>query len=516
MPSGIVAPVRPIRYDVLAMPPRPLTVAERTDFRETSRHADVLRFIDELKGIRPRFTVDSMGKSGKGQEMPVLVFGQRSDPKPVVLVLANIHAGEVEGKEACLMLARDLPDAIFQKLTILMVPDYNPDGNDLIDPANRRLDLARLEGQIGPEGGVGTRYTGEGINLNRDYMKLEAVESRNLSRLFGIWQPTLTIDCHTTDGSIHNFALTYDTGHIPGGTSAYVQSALLPDVGRRLEKRTGIRTSFYGNFVDEGDPTKGWATYSHLPRYGSHYRGLAGRMDVLLETYSYIPFRERVVATYEILKDLFDHTIEHGAEMMRIVSAAQAARPDPVGIAYGPPGPAGECDILAWDLESQRARRIPGREPRTWRVPHFRAFAPSKSVPRPAGYLLPRGHWGVAERLRDHNLVVERTAFPASLEVDAYRVTGIESTESPDVGTAKHVECVVAGRREASLARVEPGDFVIRTDQPLGTLAVYLLEPESDDGLTRWNFFDVALRAGELHPVSRITSTANLPPLRPY
>jgi hypothetical protein len=112
--------------------------------------------------------------------------------------------------------------------------------------------------------------------------------------------------------------------------------------------------------------------------------------------------------------------------------------------------------------------------------------------------------------------VVERAAFPATLEVEAYRITGLEATDSPDVGAAKHVECVVSGRREATSSRVEPGDFIVRTDQPLGTLAVYLLEPESDDGLTRWNFFESALRPGELHPVSRIASPASLPPLRPY
>jgi hypothetical protein len=495
---------------------KPLTVAERTHYRETSRHADVLRFIDELKGTRPRFTVESMGISGKGQEMPVLVFGQRSDARPVVLVVANIHAGEVEGKEACLMLARDLPDAVFDKLTVLLVPNYNPDGNDLVDPANRKLDLEKLEGQIGPEGGVGTRYTADGINLNRDYMKMEAVESRNLSKLYGKWQPTLTVDCHTTDGSIHGFALTYDTGHIPNAPCAYVESTMLPEVTRRLDKRTGIRTFFYGNFVDEKDLSKGWATYSHLPRYGSHYRGLTGRMDILLETYSYIPFRDRVVTTVEILKEILDYAVENGTDMMRRVAEAQAARPDPVGIAYGPPRRTGECDILAWDTESQMARRIPGAEARTYRIPHLRTFEPSKTVPRPAGYLIPRTHWGVAERLRDHNLVVERTALPASLEVEAYRITHIEITDSPDVGTAKHVECSIAARMETVQARIEPGDFVVRTDQPLGTLAVYLLEPESDDGLTRWNFFDAAIREWDLHPVSRIVSAANLPPLRPY
>jgi len=198
---------------------KPQTVAERTDYRETSRHADVLRYIDELKAVRPVFRVESMGRSGRGQEMPVLVFGERPGT-PVVLVLANIHAGEVEGKEALLMLARDLPERYFEKLTLLFVPNYNPDGNDAIDVGNRRLDLAKLEGQIGPEGGVGTRTTGEGINLNRDYMKLEAVESRNLSALQARWKPHLTVDSHTTDGSIHGYALTYDTSHIPCGPSA--------------------------------------------------------------------------------------------------------------------------------------------------------------------------------------------------------------------------------------------------------------------------------------------------------
>jgi hypothetical protein len=495
---------------------RPLTVAEKTGFRETSRHADVLRFIDELKGTRPRFTLESMGKSAHGQEMPVLAFGPRSTARPVVLVLANIHAGEVEGKEASLMLARDLPDSVFEKMTVVLVPNYNPDGNDLIDVRNRALDLSRLEGQIGPDGGVGTRYTADGINLNRDYMKLDTVESRNLSKLYSTWQPTLTVDCHTTDGSIHGYALTYDTGHIPNGPCAWIESTLLPEVGGRLKARTGIPTFFYGNFVDEKDPSKGWATYSHLPRYGSHYRGLTGRMDVLLETYSYIPFKERVVTIYEFLKEILGYVGEHGEEMVRRVAEGQAARPDPVGIAYGPPQPSGECDILAWDLESQLARQIPGREPRTYRMPHLRRFVPSLSVSRPAGYHLPRTCWGAAERLRDHNLVVERTPFPAQVEVEQFRISAQESVESPDVGSMKRTECVLRGVRERGRVTIEPGDFVVRTDQPLGTLGVYLLEPDSDDGLTRWNFFESLLRPGELHPVSRIPPGAPLPPLRPY
>jgi hypothetical protein len=467
----------------------PRTLAERTRYRETSRHADVLRFVEDLRRLRPRMRVESMGRSALGQEMPVLVFGDRAPDRPVVLVIANIHAGEVEGKEAVLMLARDLPERAFERMTLLLVPDYNPDGNDRIDRANRALFLDRLEGQIGPEGGVGTRTTGEGINLNRDYMKLEAVESRNLSRLFGAWRPHLTVDCHTTDGSIHRLALTYDTSHIATGPCEYVRTTLLPEVTRRLQRRTGLETFFYGNFADERAPSKGWATYPALPRYGSHYRGLAGRMDILLEAYSYIPFRERVEVTLGILREIFAFAAGRAEEIVRLCVEADRARPDPVGIAYGEPQAWGDVDIPAWDLESQVARRIPGRKRVVYRVPHLARFLPARSVRRPYAYLL-RNQEAAARKLRDHNIPVERVPGPATFPADAFVVDHVKSVPSPDVGTADRRETALAVRTRPRTLRAGPGDLLVRTDHPLGTLAVYLLEPESDDGLARWGYFD--------------------------
>jgi len=481
---------------------KPLTVAEQSGYRATSTHADVLRFIDELKKVRPVFRVESMGRSAKGQEMPVLVFGERPGT-PVVLVLANIHAGEVEGKEALLMLARDLPETYFEKLTLLFVPNYNPDGNDLIDVKNRALDLAKLEGQIGPEGGVGTRYTGEGINLNRDYMKMEALESRNLSKLQAKWRPQLTIDSHTTDGSIHRYALTFDTSHIPCAPGAYVHTKMLPEVSRRLEARTGLKTFFYGNFVDEADLSKGWATYSHLPRYGSHYRGLTGRMDILLETYSYISFKDRVFTTYEILKDIFDYTIEHAAEIKKLCEDGERARPDPVAIAYGPPETIGDCEIQAWDMESQLARKIPGREPRRYRMPHLAKFVPTKTVPRPAGYLIPQTETSIIEKLKDHGIILERLSAPREFEVDVDVVETVTTVDSPDVGSMKREEKVVTISRRLADTDASAGDVLVRTDQVLGTLAVYLLEPESDDGLLRWGYYPL-LRPQATLPVVRV------------
>jgi hypothetical protein len=486
----------------MSAPPR--TVAETSDFKATSRHADVLAFIEALKPLRPRMRVESMGRSALGQDMPVLIFGEPAPSKPVVLVIANIHAGEVEGKEAVLALARDLPDAVLDGLTLLLIPDYNPDGNDLIDPANRALDLAKLDGQIGPEGGVGTRYTGEGINLNRDYMKQEAPESRNLSRLFNAWNPHLTVDCHTTDGSIHGFALTYDTGHVPNPPCAWIEKAFLPEVSRRLEARTKLRTFFYGNFVDEKDPSKGWATYSHLPRYGSHYRGLRGRADILLESYSYIPFRERYVVTLEILKDILDLAIERGDELIRLTAEEERRRPDPVAVAYGPPLQDGVCSIPAWDLESQLARRIPGKAPHLYRVPHFRRFEPSSSVTRPSAYVVPFEQRAAVQALRVHGLRLEENPEPREVDAEVYTVERIGRVASPDCGAKAREETVLTVQSVRARHRIEKGDLLVRTDQPLGTLAVYLLEPGSDDGLARWGVFDAVLREGAPFPVVRL------------
>ena len=138
---------------------------------------------------------------------------------PVVLIINGIHAGEVEGKEASLMLMRDLLDGTHARparrsSTLVVVPLFNPDGNDAIDPANRRLDLPKLEGQIGPTL-VGTRVNGVGINLNRDYMRQAAPEMRAAADRASCrsWEPDLTIDNHATNGSVHRFAMTYDVPH---------------------------------------------------------------------------------------------------------------------------------------------------------------------------------------------------------------------------------------------------------------------------------------------------------------
>jgi hypothetical protein len=300
----------------------PLTIAESSGWTETSRHADVLSFLAAIaERGDPRVHRTTFGESAEGRELPLLVLSRdgvktpaeaRRTDRPVILIICGIHAGEVEGKEAMLMLLRELVverrhEEILEHATVVVVPLFNPDGNDRIDPQNRMLEVAKFQGQSGPVRGVGTRVNAAGINLNRDYLRQDSVEMRLLaSRVVIPWAPDLTIDCHSTNGSVHRFNLTYDTPHtVESGRRepiAYMRERFLPEVTRRVRAASGREIFFYGNFVeDEGGEGDGWMTYTHHPRFGSNYRGLTGRCDLLLETYSYLEYEERVRTTHQVL-----------------------------------------------------------------------------------------------------------------------------------------------------------------------------------------------------------------------
>jgi Zinc carboxypeptidase len=544
-----------------------LTRAEASNYKETSRHSDVLSFVDGLCAQTKLARRVDFGKSGEGQPMVALIVSDRGcftpelarkQKKAVVMVEANIHAGEVEGKEAVLALARDLTltslgRKLLDKLCLVLIPNFNPDGNDRISLNNRKLDLKNLEGQVNPEGGVGTRYTGEGWNLNRDSMKQEAPETRALAALYQAWWPDLFIDCHTTDGSIHGFDLTFDTSHSNEPLFSELRAfnrAMLERVAKAVKTRHGFDSFWYGNYKTEGDPRSGWHTYPALPRFGSHYRGLLGRMDVLLETYSYISFERRCAVMRAWLLELFRDAAKNAAAYRAATSAeeeriiARGEAPDVqalVGINYGVATrddkgalvfeypayakPGDTAQIQAFDEDSITARRYPGKRKKSYRMPHYRTFIPTQAVSTPAAYLVPAE---LASRLEGHGIRFERLSAPRRFTADSYRVARREETFSPDVaanvpppGEAEvplsqkpkpvRFETVLTVAPERSTREFPAGMLYVPTAQRAGTLAVYLLEPHSDDGFCRWQFLDGMITVGELYPVHRVVDAAGAP-----
>ena len=502
----------------------PMSRAERTNYMETSHYADVVAFVDSLRTLGAPLAFGSIGRTAEAREIPYVVASRplvhtpaqaHATGKPIVYVQGNIHAGEVEGKEAMQAMIRDLAFAahanVLDSIVLIVVPIYNADGNERFGPQVRQ----RGE-QNGPEL-VGQRPNAAGLDLNRDYIKAEAPETRASLAMFNAWDPDVFVDLHTTDGSLHGYALTYSPSLNPAAPLGDYTRSLLAELRNRVRMRAGYEIFDYGNFNDRGglevstDSThSGWYTYDHRPRFGTNYYGLRNRISILSEAFSHDPFEVRVKATYAFVSQLLSLVAERGDEIRRMEQ--RGASPSPgEGIALrstlptsAPSAPvrfeilARTGDTLRTQPGLDRGLRRTG-EIRTRPMPVFDRFVPTLVRPMPQAYFVT--DTGTVARLRLHGVLVE--PFAPADRAFRFERFAIDSVVRSPRSFQGHNEVRLTGRWEfAGTQHDNSSTYVIRTRQPLGRLAMYLLDPESDDGLVTWNAFDRWIAAG-FYPVLR-------------
>lgn len=493
----------------------PLTVAEKSDFKATSRHADVLRFCDELAKKSNLVRIGEMGISGEGRKLPLIIIADppvanaveaKRSGKLIAFAQANIHAGEVDGKEALMMLARDLTQdsakPLLKDLVIVLCPNFNPDGNERIDVKNR-------VSQAGPVEGVGIRANAAGLDLNRDFVKLESPEVRALVKFMNTWDPALFIDCHTTNGSYHRYTLTYDGPRHPNAVaSTFIRDTMLPEVGKRLDQK-GYKTFYYGNF--NSDRSR-WDTYESWPRYGVQYAGLRNRLAVLSESYAYAPYCDRIMATKEFVRACFDYLAEQKSGVRKLINLKDAGetlalrtRPEPLGA---------NQPLLGYVEEQKDGRRVPTDQPKEYSVRYYGRSEAELAAARPYAYLFPAQFTKAAEALQRHGITVEELREDIDLDVTAFRVDAVNKSERRYQGH-QSLAPKLTDRNESR--RVLAGTFLVKTTQPLGTLAGLLLDPRSEDGLMTWNFFDDGMADGKDAPILLLkkSSPIHLGQIRP-
>jgi hypothetical protein len=515
-----VAPLRPLAA-------HPSTRAERTGYRETSRYADVVGFLDSLKALGAPLAFGSIGRTVEGREIPYVIASRplvhtaaqaRATGKPIVYVQANIHAGEVEGKEALLALLRDLtfatgPNAL-DSIVLIAVPIYNADGNEKWGPQERQ----RTE-QNGPEL-VGQRPNAQGLDLNRDYVKAEAPETRASLAMFDAWDPHVFVDLHTTDGSFHGYALTYSPSLNPAAPLGNYTRTLLAELRTRVRVRHGFETFDYGNFEDPGGEVStdtvhsGWYTYDHRPRFGTNYYGLRNRVSVLSEAFSHDPFERRVKATYAFVRELLSLVAERGSELVQRTGArpvlATGLLQSVVPLRSALPARAPEqpvaYEVLARTGDSTRTQPGVPRgvrrtgEIRTRAMPVFDRFVPTLSVPVAGYYVISGRDTATRRRLALHGIhprPLPSVRLPDSLE--QFVVDSVVRAARPFQG---HLETRVVGRWTSAPSATVGDPYVVDVGGN-APLVMYLLDPQSDDGFGAWDLFDVPLRAG-VHPVRRV------------
>jgi hypothetical protein len=422
---------------------------------------------------------------------------------------------------------------VLDSIVLIVQPIYNADGNE-------QFGKNRGGSQNGPEL-VGQRHNAQDYDLNRDYIKVDAPETRGAMAMFNKWNPDLFMDLHTTDGSLHGYALTYapTLNQASITTAPYAFEKMMPVVRKRMRDRHGFEFNDYGDFSRRGleqmlaDSTPSdvgaFRTYESFPRYGTNYYGLRGRISVLSEAFSHDPFARRVASTYDFVYEMLSYLAEHSKEIIALGresdrklaswAATPGSSPD-IGLqsrmAVTRTEPV-RVEVLRRTGDS--AQTEPGMRPglrRTGEVkeismPMMVSFSSTLTRKLPFAYAFDADvAKAIMPVLEIHGVKVEELARATPIagqrfEVDSMiKLARFENT--PRTRTALRGRWTDA---KATIGGSAPA-YVIRAGQPLGLLAMYLLEPESDDGLMSWGFLDSLITAGKPYPITRITAPTTL------
>lgn len=518
-----------------AAPARPepdwRTPAEAADFRTTPRYAETLAYARRLAAAAPRqVRIETFGKTGEGRDLVAViaskdgVFDQaalRRASRPIVLVQNAIHAGEMDGKDACLALLRDMvltkeKAPLLDRVVLVVILIYNADGHERFGAHNRI-------NQNGPQE-TGWRTQAGNLNLNRDYMKVEAPETRAFLKLWNRWLPDLFVDTHVTDGADFQYDTTYgiDTGpDVSPAIAEWNRKDLVP----YLETSVGAAGQIIGPFVnlkDDADPAQGLRLGQDLPRFSTGYINLQNRPAVLLETHMLKDYRTRVRGSYEFLRALLEVASRDAGRLVEMSRAADAAT-----VAAGKRHDAAarlplrlESDgttepflfrgyrSKATESEISSVRRIEyTKEPIEITVPRQIALKVTLAVAPPLAYIVP-AQWGpVIEALQAHGLRLLKTARPWEGEVETYRCErpiwhgrpfeGRQVLFQPGEGGGR------SGATPGTCAPVRErlpfpaGSVVVPMDQRAARVAVHLLEPQAPDSLLAWGVFNAVFERKE-------------------
>jgi len=487
------------------------TTAEKSDYKSTSDYKDVITFIDQLKKSSPHIRIENIATSVEGKEIPLLIIGDPLPESPeeliddrriVIYIQANIHAGEVEGKEATLMFARDLlkdnNPLLLKNIVLLLCPLFNPDGNEKINPQNRT-------NQNGPENGVGVRQNGQFLDLNRDAMKAESPEVKGvLANVFNRWDPSVFMDCHTSNGSYHEEPVTFTWSVNPNGDNSlisYLRDKMMPEMSKVLLEKYNVENCFYGEFYDMSDPEKGWVFDASEPRYMTNYFGIRNRLGILNENYVYADFRSRVLGCYYLIHSLIDYSSKHKEEIKTMLQAvdlktitrgANPASTDSFAIEYKAVPAPDQVTIKSFEVDivtDQNGRKsyIKSNRKKSVTIPYYVDYYPTKSVKFPFAYLIPVKGPEIINLLKMHGVRIEKLIVDSTIEVERFEINELKG--EPRLNQGHHTN-TIKGKYIIESLDFPSGTIVVRTAQPLANVAAYLLEPQSDDGMMTWNFFD--------------------------
>ena len=492
------------------------TYAETTDYKKTPRYAETIEYAKKLAKASDLITYQSFGTSGEGRDLPLLIAAADKDftpekakksGKPIILIQACIHAGESDGKDAGLALLRDIAITktradLLKDVVIIFVPIYNVDGHENFNAFNRI-------NQNGPDE-MGFRATTAGFNLNRDYMKADAPETRAFLKLWNSWKPDFFIDCHVTDGADFQYNVTYEFAHFqesPQSITDWMFEHFDKNVVPKVESEGNLLTH-YVEFAGR-EVTGGVATFIATPRFATGYTPLRNRAGLLIETHMLKPYQSRVRGTYDVLRytieeiqknkaSLFAANRKADAETIERGATYDATGQFPLRIEVTDKSESFAFKGIEYKLEgsdiSGAKRIVYGTKPLNITIPKFDEAKVAASVATPLYYIVPPQWTEAIAVLEAQGIEFQRLSKPLKVEVESYKFSEVKFAPA---SFESRVTVSFKANPIVETREFPVGSLVIPTAQERANVAIHLLEPQSPDSLVYWGFFNAIFEQKE-------------------
>lgn len=504
-----------IGFSAYSQNPEYLTAFELSGGKETPHYAQTVEYCKLLDKASDKLTYSSFGQSAQGRDLPLLIADRdgltspeaiRNKGRIVLLVQACVHAGESDGKDAGLMLLRDIAfgksSYMLENVSILFIPIFNVDGHERFGPYNRI-------NQNGPKE-MGWRVTAQNLNLNRDFMKAESPEMQAWIKLYNTWLPEFFVDCHVTDGADYQYKITYALevyGNMDKKLTDWTSNVFEAQITREM-KACGNPMISYVEFRNWHDPRSGLVTNVAPPMLSQGYTAIQNRPGLLIETHMLKPYNVRVNATYDMLRLTTSILNKEGRSLQALEQqadkyvASQEFRKQLMPLKFvDSQTDSTMIDFLGFEYTIEKSG-ISGGEwfkydttrPVVMKVPFFDHPISSYSAMLPEAYIIPAEWSALTEKLIMHGVAVKYLAESTSCSVESYRFSNISWQQRPYEG--RHG--VTFDCKSVTETRQFPaGSAVIDMNQRTARVIAHFLEPKASDSFVGWGFFDAIFEQKE-------------------
>ncbi len=493
-----------------------LTFYEKSGYTKTPRYSETIDYCKQLAKSSPWIKYESYGISPQNRELPLLIADKqglftvdevRKSGKAVMLIQACIHAGESDGKDAGLMLLRDI--AILKKhahlldnVTILFIPIVSPDGHERFGPYNRI-------NQNGPEE-MGWRTTSNNLNLNRDFMKCDAPEMQSWQMLRNKWLPDFFIDCHTTDGADFQYALTYvleTSGNMDAKLTDWAKNIYEPNIKLTMND-SGFPIFPYVQFRNWHDPRSGLQMGVAPPMLSQGYMAVQNRVGLLIETHMLKPYHTRVDATYQMILHSLELLNTHYNELLNLNkqadlnTASNQFRSKPFTLSYTEDlSDSTSIEFLGYDYSSDTSDLTGGlwfkydtTKPTQWMLTIFPNSIPKVNVVLPAAYIIPPQYTAVIERLALHGVEMFPLKKYINIQTNSYYFKNVKLSSRSTEGRQKAYYDLIDS---LVMRDFLPGSMIVPMNQRTARVIAHALEPGSPDSFAAWGFFNICMEQKE-------------------